>query len=58
MLTLTRKIGESVCIGDEIKVVILRGHGGVFSTGVDLNRAYGWYDKPGENRRPSQRGLI
>ena len=28
---------------DEVKVVLLRGEGGVFSTGADMNNAYAWY---------------
>jgi enoyl-CoA hydratase/carnithine racemase len=28
---------------DDIKVVLLRGEGGVFSTGADMNNAYAWY---------------
>lgn len=49
---------------DDITVVLLRGAEGVFSTGADMNNAYGWYgDKstgPGETtkRRPSQRRRL
>jgi enoyl-CoA hydratase/carnithine racemase len=46
---------------DDTKVVILRGEGGVFSTGADMNNAYAWYEngeKPAESRRPSQRRRI
>ncbi len=50
---------------DDMKVVLLRGEGGVFSTGADMNNAYGWYgdDTPpaAENRkqrRPSQRRRL
>jgi enoyl-CoA hydratase len=48
---------------DDTKVVILRGEGGVFSTGADMNNAYAWYEdgdgeKPAEARRPSQRRRI
>ena len=28
---------------DDLTVVLLRGAGGVFSTGADMNNAYGWY---------------
>ena len=28
---------------NDIKVVVLRGEGGVFSTGADMNNAYDWY---------------
>jgi enoyl-CoA hydratase len=48
---------EQLAADDEIKVVILRGSGGVFSTGADMNNAYAWYGN-GENRRPSQRRRL
>ena len=49
---------EELAVDDDIKVVILRGSGGVFSTGADMNNAYNWY-APGEsNRRPSQRRRL
>lgn len=41
---------------DDVKVVHLRGEGGVFSTGADMNNAYAWYGSDG--RRPSQRRRI
>ena len=34
---------------DEIKVVVLRGEGGVFSTGADMGNAYAWYGPQDEN---------
>jgi len=43
---------------DDTKVVILRGSGGTFTTGVDLSQAYDWYAKEGEKRRPSQRRRL
>jgi enoyl-CoA hydratase len=46
---------------DGIKVVVLRGEGGVFSTGADMNNAYGWYGEgsgKGSGRRPSQRRRL
>lgn len=49
---------DDVADDDAIKVVIIRGEGGVFTTGVDLNRAYGWYNTPGDDRRPSQRRRL
>jgi enoyl-CoA hydratase len=49
---------DDIAVDDAIKVVLLRGAGGVFSTGVDLSRAYGWYGTPGETRRPSQRRRL
>ncbi len=50
---------------DDIKVVLLRGEGGVFSTGADMNNAYAWYgdaetprDEARRKRRPSQRRRL
>src|SRR5690348_9377686 len=53
---------------DDVKVVLLRGEGGVFSTGADMNNAYAWYgdgtqrpeetDAAGKRRRPSQRRRL
>ncbi|GAA3209771.1 enoyl-CoA hydratase/isomerase family protein [Actinocorallia longicatena] len=46
---------------DDVKVVLLRGAGGVFSTGADMGNAYGWYDEEpdgGRPRRPSQRRRL
>ncbi len=49
---------EELAVDDDIKVVILRGSDGVFSTGADMNNAYNWY-APGESdRRPSQRRRL
>jgi enoyl-CoA hydratase len=42
---------------DDVKVVVLRGAGGVFSTGADMKNAYAWYGN-GETRRPSQRRRL
>ena len=41
---------EEFAYDDDIKVVVLRGAGGVFSTGADMNNAYAWYGdkKPAE----------
>jgi enoyl-CoA hydratase/carnithine racemase len=57
---------EELAYDDDTKVVILRGEGGVFSTGADMNNAYAWYgdaSKDGESngakaRRPSQRRRL
>lgn len=58
---------DVVAEDDDLTVVLLRGAEGVFSTGADMNNAYGWYgDKPGENgadaparkSRPSQRRRL
>ncbi|TCN49768.1 enoyl-CoA hydratase/carnithine racemase [Rhodococcus sp. SMB37] len=52
---------------DDLTVVLLRGAEGVFSTGANMNNAYGWYgegrggngDNPApEKRRPSQRRRL
>jgi enoyl-CoA hydratase len=48
---------DDVAADDDIKVLLLRGAEGVFSTGADMNNAYSWYDK-GETRRPSQRRRL
>jgi enoyl-CoA hydratase len=49
---------EQLAADDEIKVVILRGAGGVFSTGADMNNAYDWYGGDRSERRPSQRRRL
>ncbi len=61
---------DELALDDDIKVVHLRGEGGVFSTGADMGNAYAWYgpgdgrSKPGETgeparpRRPSQRRRL
>jgi enoyl-CoA hydratase/carnithine racemase len=43
---------------DDIKVVILRGAGGVFSTGADMANSYAWYGSGEDTRRPSQRRRL
>jgi enoyl-CoA hydratase/carnithine racemase len=55
---------------DDVKVVLLRGAGGVFSSGADMNNAYAWYGEGaangsgsadhegGRRRRPSQRRRL
>jgi enoyl-CoA hydratase len=52
---------DRVAEEDDITVVLLRGAEGVFSTGADMNNAYGWYgdrDAPEAKRRPSQRRRL
>src|SRR5246127_838834 len=57
---------DRVAEDDDLTVVLLRGAGGVFSTGADMNNAYGWYGKQGPagkddsaaKRRPSQRRRL
>src|ERR1700747_731703 len=46
---------------DDLTVVLLRGADGVFSTGADMNNAYGWYGErgaPEAKSRPSQRRRL
>jgi len=59
---------DEIALEDDIKVVLLRGEGGVFSTGADMGNAYGWYgdnangadgsEAPAPPRRPSQRRRL
>jgi enoyl-CoA hydratase len=53
---------DRVADDDDITVVLLRGADGVFSTGADMNNAYGWYgdERPpeGKKSRPSQRRRL
>jgi enoyl-CoA hydratase len=53
---------DELAFDDAVKVVVLRGAGGVFSTGADMNNAYAWYGdgaaEPGNRRRPSQRRRL
>ena len=59
---------DDLACDDDVKVVILRGEGGVFSTGADMGNAYAWYGSGGKAggaaderaapRRPSQRRRL
>ncbi|AEF37397.1 MULTISPECIES: enoyl-CoA hydratase/isomerase family protein [Mycobacteriaceae] len=53
---------DRVADDDDVVVVLLRGADGVFSTGADMNNAYGWYGERGEQppakSRPSQRRRL
>ena len=59
---------DELAYDDVIKVVLLRGEGGVFSTGADMNNAYAWYgdgtqargsgQDGSDQRRPSQRRRL
>ena len=49
---------DEVAEDDDLTVVLLRGAGGVFSTGADMNNAYGWYGERGAKSRPSQRRRL
>lgn len=52
---------DQVADDDDVTVVLLRGAEGVFSTGADMNNAYGWYGEKADEqakRRPSQRRRL
>ncbi len=65
---------DELAYDDATKVVLLRGEGGVFSTGADMNNAYAWYgdgtetppngtngepaETPTRRRPPSQRRRL
>jgi len=49
---------DDVAQDDAIKVLLLRGAGGVFCTGADMRNAYKWYETQGDTRRPSQRRRL
>lgn len=55
---------DQLASDDDIKVVLLRGEGGVFSAGADMRNAYAWYGNGGgdppkaSKRRPSQRRRL
>lgn len=56
-----REIGaamRAVAEDDGVKVLLLRGAGGVLSSGADMRNAYRWYETPGDDRRPSQRRKL
>jgi enoyl-CoA hydratase/carnithine racemase len=36
---------DELALDDGVKVVLLRGEGGVFSTGADMAHSYSWYGK-------------
>jgi enoyl-CoA hydratase/carnithine racemase len=40
---------DVVAEDDDITVALLRGADGVFSTGADMNNAYGWYGERGDS---------
>jgi enoyl-CoA hydratase len=53
---------DELAYDDTVKVVLLRGEGGVFSAGADMNNAYTWYGDGAngqkDRRRPSQRRRL
>src|SRR4029453_9625768 len=56
---------DELALDDGVKVVLLRGEGGVFSTGADMAHSYSWYGKDAAGgdaqtrpKRPSQRRRL
>jgi enoyl-CoA hydratase len=49
---------DELAADDDIKVVVLRGTEGVFSTGADMANSYSWYGNDPKGRRPSQRRRL
>jgi len=56
---------DELAADDDVKVVLLRGAGGVFSTGADMAHSYTWYTTAASSngaarrpRRPSQRRRL
>jgi enoyl-CoA hydratase len=56
---------DELASDDDVKVVLLRGEGGVFSTGADMAHSYSWYGKSAKGddgrarpKRPSQRRRL
>ncbi|BBZ00005.1 enoyl-CoA hydratase/isomerase family protein [Mycolicibacterium fallax] len=54
---------DTVADDDDLTVVLLRGADGIFSTGADMNNAYGWYGEAAapagaKRSRPSQRRRL
>ena len=49
---------DRIAEDDDITVVLLRGADGVFSTGADMNNAYGWYgdERSREEQKTTDRG--
>ncbi|OBG35490.1 enoyl-CoA hydratase/isomerase family protein [Mycolicibacter heraklionensis] len=47
---------DRVAEDDDLVVVLLRGAEGVFSTGADMNNAYGWYGEREETAQPPAKG--
>ena len=46
---------DELASDDDIKVVLLRGSGGVFSTGADMANAYSWYGTDAKENGGSRR---
>jgi enoyl-CoA hydratase/carnithine racemase len=49
---------DALATDDDVKVVLLRGAEGVFSTGADMANSYAWYGNDPNGRRPSQRRRL
>lgn len=54
------KLLDELADDDSVKVVLLRGEGGVFTTGADMTNAYSWYGDGSQRKsgRPSQRRRL
>ena len=53
-----REYLHEVADDDDVKVLVLRGAEGVFTTGADMANAYAWYGGDKTERRPSQRRRL
>src|SRR5262249_48199964 len=53
-----REFLHEVADDDDVKVLVLGGADGVFTTGADMANAYAWYGGNKEERRPSQRRRL
>ena len=53
---------DHVADDDDLTVVLLRGADGVFSTGADMNNAYGWYgersSEDGRTAKPDRPRVV
>ena len=49
---------DRVAEDDDLTVVLLRGAEGVFSTGADMNNAYGWYGQDSKGCAGGQAGQV
>jgi enoyl-CoA hydratase/carnithine racemase len=47
---------DELAYDDAVKVVLLRGEGGVFSAGADMNNAYSWYGEGANGRAEGNEG--
>lgn len=47
---------DELALDDDVKVVLLRGEGGVFSTGADMANSYSWYGKGAKDTKDGKDG--